>query len=83
MMGVNTRNMYSCLQKSNKLNKSHLVGQLLNSIHDARTHAYKIQSFRLKLKQEVNCMYKHCVLWGWRRGTEVSFVQQVMKGGAI
>ena len=29
MMGVNTRNMYSCLQKCNKLNKSHLVGQLL------------------------------------------------------
>ena len=29
-MGVNTRNMYSCLQKYNKLNKSHLVGQLLN-----------------------------------------------------
>jgi len=24
----------------NKLNKSHLVGQLLNSIHDARTHVY-------------------------------------------
>ena len=31
-MGVNNRNMYSCLQKYNKLNKSHLVGQLLNSI---------------------------------------------------
>ena len=31
MMGVNTRNMQSCLQKSNKLNKSHLVGRLLNS----------------------------------------------------
>jgi len=30
MMGVNTGNMYSCLQKCNKLNKSHLVGQLLN-----------------------------------------------------
>ena len=42
MMGVNTRNMYSCLQKCNKLNKSHLVVQLLNSIHDARTHVYKI-----------------------------------------
>ena len=27
-------------QKCNKLNKSHLVGQLLNSIHDARTHVY-------------------------------------------
>ena len=26
----------------NKLNKSRLVGQLLNSIHDARTHLYKI-----------------------------------------
>jgi len=37
MMGVNTRNMYSCLQKCNKLNKLHLVGQLLNSIHDAQT----------------------------------------------
>ena len=32
MMGVNTRNMQSCLQKCNKLNKSHLVGLLLNSI---------------------------------------------------
>ena len=31
-MGVNARNMQSCLQKCNKLNKSHLVGQLLNSI---------------------------------------------------
>ena len=45
MMGVNIRNMKSCLQKynkeSNKLNKSHLVGQLLNSIHDARAHVYK------------------------------------------
>ena len=30
-MGVNTRNMYSCLQKCNKLHKSHIVGQLLNS----------------------------------------------------
>ena len=40
-MGVNTPNMYSCLQKYNKLNKSHLVGQLLNSIHDARTNVYK------------------------------------------
>jgi len=26
MMGVNTRNMYSCLQKSNKMNNSYLVG---------------------------------------------------------
>ena len=33
--------MYSRLQKCNKLNKSHLAGQLLNSIHDARTHVYK------------------------------------------
>jgi len=41
-MVVNTRNMKSCLQKCNKLNKSHLVGQLLNSIHDARTHVYYI-----------------------------------------
>ena len=40
-MGVNTRNMWSRLQKCNKLNKLHLVGQLLNSIHDARTHVYK------------------------------------------
>ena len=44
-MGVNTRNMESCLQKYNKLNKSHLVGQLLNSIHDAWTHVYKIHYF--------------------------------------
>jgi len=36
MMGVNTQNMQSCLQKCNKLNKSHLVGQLLNSICKVR-----------------------------------------------
>ena len=41
-MGVNTRKMYSCLQKCNKLNRSHLVGQSLNSIHDGRTNAYTI-----------------------------------------
>ena len=41
MWDVNSRNMYRCLQKCNKLNKSHLDGQLLNSIHDARTHVYK------------------------------------------
>jgi len=41
MMGVNTRNMKSCLQKCNKLNKSHLVGKLLSLIHDARSHVYK------------------------------------------
>jgi hypothetical protein len=29
------------LQKCNKLNKSHVVGQLLNLIHDARTNVYK------------------------------------------
>jgi len=40
-MGVSTRNMYSCLEKYKKLNKSHLFGQLLNSIYDARTHVYK------------------------------------------
>ena len=33
MMGVNTRNMKNCLQKCNKLSKSHLVGQLLNHKH--------------------------------------------------
>ena len=49
-MGVNTRNMYSCLQKYNKLNKSHLVGQLLNSNHDERTHVY--------IKKTVNLVYK-------------------------
>ena len=50
--GVNTRNRQSCLQKCNKLNKSHLVGQLLNSIHDARTNVYKknIKTFFLKRK---------------------------------
>jgi len=36
--------MQSCLQKYNKLNKSHLVGQLLNSILEARTHVYKKSS---------------------------------------
>ena len=29
---------FTIFQKYNKLNKSQLVGQLLNSIHDARTH---------------------------------------------
>ena len=42
MMGVNTRNMQSCLQKCNKLCKSHLVGQLLNSL--IQTYAKKIIS---------------------------------------
>ena len=32
MMGFNSRNMYSCLQKCNKLNKSRHVRELLNSI---------------------------------------------------
>jgi len=31
IMGVYIRNMLSCLQKYNTLNKSHLVGQLLYS----------------------------------------------------
>ena len=42
LRGMRNR-MQSCLQKCNKLNKSRLVRQLLNSIHDARTHVYKIQ----------------------------------------
>jgi len=42
MMGVNTQNMLSCVQKCNKLNKLHLVEQLLNSIHDAWPHVYKV-----------------------------------------
>ena len=33
---------FTIFQKYNKLNKSQLVGQLLNSIHDARTHVYQI-----------------------------------------
>ena len=32
--------------------QSHLVGQLLNSIHDVRTHAHKI-----KKKNQQNCNY--------------------------
>ena len=44
MMVVNTRNMESYLQKCNKLSKSHLVGELLNSIHDTRAHVYKMNS---------------------------------------
>jgi len=35
---------------SNKINKSHLVGQLLNSIHDARIHVYKILLVFIYLK---------------------------------
>jgi len=45
-MGVNTRNMYSCLQKCNKPNKSNLVGQLLN---------FKNQSQLLRI--QVHCGY--------------------------
>jgi len=41
---------YSCLQKYNKLSKSHLVGQLLNSIHDARTHVHKKKKARNVLR---------------------------------
>ena len=50
----------SCLQKCNKLNKSHLVGQLLNSIHDARTHVYIYISWLFSgtpLLYEINCNY--------------------------
>ena len=57
-MGVNTQNMYSCLQKCNKLNKSHLVGQLLNLIHDAHTHVYKIPhryGLSIKLNMNTDC----------------------------
>ena len=45
MMGVNNRNMQSCLHKCNQLNKSHLVGHLLNSIHNAQTNVYKFLKF--------------------------------------
>ena len=58
MMGVNTRNMQSCLQKCNKLNKSHPVGQVLNSIHDARTHVYKISYSYLFLLGENEIVLK-------------------------
>ena len=34
---------HTSVKKCNKLNKSHLVGKLLNSIHDARTQVYKIR----------------------------------------
>ena len=47
MMGVNTRNVRSCVQKCNKLNKSHLVGHLLNLIRDVRSDVYKINWKRL------------------------------------
>ena len=77
MMGVNTRNMQSCLQKCNKLNKSHLVGQLLNLIHDARTDVYKIclmpktiqatlYSSLIKVicgTLQVNVFYFHIIRW--------------------
>jgi len=66
MMGVNTRNMLSCLQKYNKLYKPHLVGQLLNLIHDARTHEYKkvcylVRSLCTSLKRvPSNCRPYRC-----------------------
>ena len=70
-MGVNTRNMQSCLQKCNKLNKSHLVGQLLNPIHEARTHVYKLRELiRLRVAGggHVALMRKENVYTGLRRG---------------
>jgi len=43
IMGVQHPKHVELPKKNNKLNKSHLVGkQLLNSIHDARTHVYKV-----------------------------------------
>ena len=40
------------------MNKSHIVGQLLNSIHDARTNIYKIQWKKIfvskRKDQEIN-----------------------------
>jgi len=67
MMGVNTRNMYSCLQKCNKLNKSYLVGQLLNSIHNAWTHVYKICS---QCFEGLHCLHLQGEAghWCWRLG---------------
>jgi len=47
-MGVMTRNMWRCLQKYNKLNKSHLVGQLLN------TNFLLLPVFEPRIFQEVN-----------------------------
>jgi len=51
-MGVYTRNMQSCLQKYNKLNKSHLVGQLLNSFEYSQIYHFlqlsKILSYDVK-----------------------------------
>jgi len=46
-MCVNTRNMYRCLQKCNKLNKSHLVGKLLNSVKFSHKHVSKNEIFSL------------------------------------
>ena len=67
MMGVNARNMYSCLQKCNKLNKTHLVGQLLNSIHDARTHVYtrKIATACYSLPQHQSALGTNTVASQW------------------
>ena len=59
MMGVNTRNMQSCLHKYNKLNKSYLVGQLLNSIHDARTHVYMCVYIYIYIYIYAGCTQKH------------------------
>ena len=57
MMGLNTRNMYSCLQKCNKLNKSHIFGQLLNLIHVARTHVYKIPNVVSHVQPYPHCRF--------------------------
>jgi len=40
--------MYSCLYKYNKLNKSHLVGQLLNSIHEHGPMYIEFKYFQLQ-----------------------------------
>jgi len=47
MKSVNTRNMSNCLKKCNKLNKSHLVGKLLNSISPASSTRCEEETTRL------------------------------------
>ena len=61
MMGVNNRNMWRCLQKCNKLNKSHLVGKLLNSVsiifsrHTTRSCVYIPQFYFIISYNALQC----------------------------
>ena len=67
-MGVNTRNMYSCLQKYNKLNKSHLVGQLLKFVTTVFKYPeeHSMKFYSVVLSDDL-CQL---IRYEWKRGVE-------------